>query len=609
MSGMSGAAPEPADLLDRFRSAVDRCPTRIAVAASDGELDFAQLDLRTRRVAARLGARGAGRGSRVGVCVGRGTGLVVALLGVWRAGAAYVPLDPRYPRLRLERMAAEARLDLLITDGGTALAPEGVQVVALDEACTREPEADGRPDSAPSPLDPAYVLFTSGSTGTPKGVEITRGGVASLITALEQAGAYAPLPRVVAWNASVGFDASVQQWTRVCRGDTVVVLDDEDRLRPERLADVLEHRRVDDLDLTPSHWEILREVLLTPRTDGRRLRLFMGGEPVPRSTWREIAAATDRGVLEALNLYGPTETTVDATSAPVTGDTPTIGRGLPGGRVHLLDDRLRPVPDGAAGEIFISGDRVANGYAGHPALTAASFVADPFGPPGTRMYASGDQARRRADGTLEYLGRRDRQEKIRGFRVELGEVERVLEGHPDVTTAHAVVRGRGTAQAHLVLYATTAGSAVPAGELTAFAARVLPDHMLPSAVVVLERMPLTVNGKIDEAALPEPAKGATGGAEQPSGVAEVTARVWSEVLGRAQIRPGDDFFALGGHSLTALAAFKQLRDTLDLPLSIRDIYRHPKLADLIDRLESMRGEQTGGQTRERTTTEGSGSTL
>ncbi|MFJ5034442.1 non-ribosomal peptide synthetase [Streptomyces sp. NPDC088560] len=604
MSGMNGVVHQPADVLDRFRSAVREAPTRIAVRGSDGELTFTQLDLETRRLAAELAAQGAGRGSRVGVCMGRGTRLVVALLSVWRAGAAYVPLDPRYPRLRLDRMVAEAGLHVLIADAGTVISPLGVKTVNLQEPIAPLAEAADPPAMTPSPLDPAYIMFTSGSTGTPRGVEVTRGGVASLIAALEQSGAYLPQPRVAAWNASVSFDASVKQWTRVCRGDTVVVLDEEDRLHPERLANTLDRWQVDDLDLTPSHWEILRDALLTPRTDGRRLRLFMGGEPVPRSTWLEISTAAERGVLEGVNLYGPTEATVDAAFAQIDGDVPTIGRVLPDGKAYLLDDELRPVPDGAAGEIFLAGDRVANGYLGHPGRTAAVFVADPFGEPGTRMYATGDQARKRAEGTLEYLGRRDRQEKIRGYRVELSEVERVLEGHPQVTTAHVVVRGRGTAQAHLVLYATTIGSsAVSADQLKAFATQALPDYMMPSAFVPMERMPLTANGKVDEAALPEPkvvraSRNPTG---QLAGVAEVTTQVWSDVLGRPQIRPSDDFFALGGHSLAALSAFKELRDTLGVPLSIRDIYRHPKLADLIAHLELLRNEQT--------TTDGSGHPL
>ncbi|WP_405776074.1 non-ribosomal peptide synthetase [Streptomyces sp. NBC_00859] len=580
---MSGALRETSDVLERLRLAVRSTPHRIAVHGSDGTWDFALLDEQTRRLAAVLRARGVGRGARVGVCLPRGGGLVVAMLAVWRAGAAYVPLDPRHPRRRLAEVAGRAGLRLLIAEDDAALAPLDVPVLTPG---TLEGPAPQDTPVTPDPRDPAYVVFTSGSTGAPKGVEVTRGGVASLAESLEQAGVYAAQPRVVAWNAGVAFDASVQQWIRVCRGDTLVVLDEADRLDPGRLSAVLERHRVDDLDLTPSHWELLRDVLLTPRPDGRRLRLLMGGEPVPEHTWRELAGATERGVLEAVNLYGPTECTVDATAAWITGDAPTIGHELPGVGLYVLDGALRPVPDGSAGEMFLAGPRLANGYLHRRTLTAQHFLADPYGPPGTRMYATGDRARRRADGALEFLGRRDRQAKIRGHRVELSEVERVLERADDVATAHVVPRGEGAADARLVAYVTAAGP-VPlcVGGLRRYAAEVLPDYLVPTSFVALTRMPLTVNGKIDTAALPEPQEAAPAAGED---IGTYTAALWQTVLRRELIGPHDDFFALGGQSLAALRVLKNLKDTLGLPLSIRDIYRYPVLTDLVAHLESLR---------------------
>ncbi|MCX5202702.1 non-ribosomal peptide synthetase [Streptomyces sp. NBC_00237] len=599
ISSGSGDLRQPTDVLELLRLAVRSDPHRIAVHGPDGTWDFAQLDEQTLRLAAALSARGVGRGARVGVCLPRGGSLVVAMLAVWRAGAAYVPLDPHHPRRRLAEVAGRAGLHLLIAedDGGdgTGPAPLGVPVLMPGTLDGHAPH--DTPPVRSDPLDPAYVIFTSGSTGTPKGVEVTRGGVASLAASLEQAGVYAEHPRVVAWNAGVAFDASVQQWIRVCRGDTLVVLDEADRLHPERLAAVLDRHRVDDLDLTPSHWELLRDVLLAPRPDGRRLRLLMGGEPVPGHTWRELAAATRRGVLEAVNLYGPTECTVDATAAWITGDAPTIGRELPGVRLYVLDDELRPVPEGEPGEMFLAGPRLANGYLHRPALTARHFLADPYGPPGTRMYATGDRARHRPDGALEFLGRRDRQAKIRGYRVELGEVERVLEGARDVATAHVVPRGAGAADARLVAYVTGAGSAPPSAQgLRRYAADVLPDYMVPTSFVVLTTMPLTANGKIDTAALPEPQEdapptaGNAGSAGNAEDTAAFTAELWSTVLRQEVVEPHDDFFALGGQSLAALRVLKKLKDGLGLPLSIKDIYRYPVLADLVAHLESLRAQ-------------------
>ncbi|MEU9075822.1 non-ribosomal peptide synthetase [Kitasatospora sp. NPDC048538] len=570
------------DLLHRLRTAVAAHPARIAVLAPAGEtgtasLDFAALDRRTAALARALRGLGVGRGDRVGVHLRRTADLPVALLAVWRAGAAYVPLDPAYPAERLAFMASDARLAALISADGLPAA-QGVPVLHPDAAAEDgpEPTADDLPGQV-NPLDPAYVIYTSGSTGRPKGVEVSRGAVAALVTALEAAGAYRAEPGVVGWNASVSFDASVQQWARICRGDTVLVIGDEQRADPARTAALLAEHGVTDLDLTPSHWELLRE----PLGGARVPRLFMGGEAVPERTWRELAD----GGIDALNLYGPTECTVDAVTAPISGPGPHLGEPLPGVRLHLLDEKLAPVADGVVGEVYLAGPGLAHGYLGRPGLTAERFVACPFADPsdepGSRMYRTGDQARRGEGGRLEYVGRVDRQVKVRGYRIELGEVEHALAGLDGVRAAAVTVHEPAPGDRRLAGYVT---GAVTAAELTERLRATVPAHLVPSVITVLDAMPLTPNGKVDLVALPAPAAAAAepsaadAGAEGGGGLAEQVAEVWSTVLGVSGVLPTDDFFSLGGHSLAALRVVHLLRRRLGIELQLRHLLDSADLA-------------------------------
>nr|APD71717.1 non-ribosomal peptide synthetase 6 [Streptomyces sp.] len=587
---MVAAMSPPLDPLSRFLKAVREHPDRIAVRGSDEEVTFGELDRRTARLASWLSSRGIGPGDQVGVQLKRSAGLITAFLGAWRAGAAYVPLDPEYPPQRLAFMVDDSGVKILLTESEAEFVPPGVEAVVPSQLVDSQADSTTAHDEVPRGTA-AYLIYTSGSTGVPKGVVATREGVAQLISSLEQTGIYEDKRTVVAWNASASFDASVQQWVRVCRGDTIVVLDDEQRRDPDRLAMVLEENLVTVLDVTPSHWEMLRSRLLPPLPDGRRLRLLLGGEPVPDRTWRELAEAASGNGPQAVNLYGPTECTVDSTAGWITGDSPHIGTALPGSELHILDDALRPVPQGTVGELFIAGPGLAHGYVNQPSLTASCFVPNSFGEPGTRMYRTGDLARWGSSGVLEFVGRGDRQIKLRGFRVELGEIESVLTTHPGVDRAVVVSQEVHSSQQVVAYYIPAGAAALSPERLRKHAAQTLPDYMVPSICVELEKLPLTPNGKLDVEALPKPqnlvSRQETSGSEPEGELEELIAQVFSDVLGRDGISADDDFFALGGHSHMALRVVARLKKNLRLVVPIKEVYQHPRVRDLAQYVEGL----------------------
>ncbi|MFE9928597.1 amino acid adenylation domain-containing protein [Streptomyces sp. NPDC005533] len=591
---------EPTNLVERFLETARTFPGRAAVHAADGALTFEELAGHTARLAAALRALGVRPGDRVGVSLPRGTGWAVAPLAVWRAGAAYVPLDPAYPGERLAHIAADAGLRAVLARPGAAAEWAGglpvldpgpaVPVTAYPDPATAAARADAEPSGrAGHPATAAYVIHTSGTSGPPKGVEVTHANVAALVAGLEERGVYPSGHRVVAWNASLSFDASVQQWVRVCRGDTLVVLDDEDRTDPARLDALLDEYGVTDLDCTPSHWR-----LTGPRLrPGRPLRLLLGGEPVPVAMWRALA---EDPAVEAWNLYGPTECTVDATATRITGAAPRLGEPLAGVRAQVLDERLRPA---ATGELYLAGPGVALGYVGRPGLTASRFVADPFAIDGSRMYRTGDLVRWRADSGLEFLRRTDRQLKVRGFRVEPGELEDRLRGHAAVEAAVAVARTGPDGDTLLAAYCVLApGARVSDAELRRHCEAALPAYFVPSVFVTVDALPLTPNGKVDTEALPPlptaPAAGPESSGRAPEGpLEELIATVWAEVLGRDGVDAEANFFALGGHSLLALRVVSRLKKNAGITLRTKDVYRFPVLADLARHARSVHALTVG----------------
>ncbi|MFJ2510968.1 amino acid adenylation domain-containing protein [Streptomyces griseoviridis] len=552
-------------------------PDAVAVIDEHGSVTYRELDERANRIAHHLTALGAGRDQLVGLCVERTAAMAAGLLGIMKAGAAYLPLDPSYPADRLAYMVQDSGARLVVTQRELRdrLPDTGATLVDLTED---RAALDAHPATATetvvAPEDLAYAIYTSGSTGRPKGVLVSHRGIGNLAAVQARAFDVTPGSRVLQF-ASASFDAAFWE---VCMGllnGAALVLGSKETLAPgEPLASYAAEHGVTHATLTPATVAVLPE--------GRGLpadaTLVVAGE----ASTADLVGRWSRG-RRMVNAYGPTETTVCATiSAPLGGATvPPIGTPIANFRVYVLDDALRPVPAGVRGELYIAGVGLARGYHGRPGLTAERFVANPYGEPGERMYRSGDVARWNTDGTLEYLGRADEQVKVRGFRIELGEIESTLALHPDV--AQAVVVTHNT---NLLAYVSPSGARRPsAGELRAHLAEGLPEHMVPSAVVVLDTLPLTPNGKVDRKALPAPGSvQENAGADRTAprdAVEETLAGVWCEVLGVEDIGVHDDFFALGGNSILAVRAVSRMRAALGTTLPPRILFDTPTIAGLV----------------------------
>ncbi|HEX5872111.1 MAG TPA: amino acid adenylation domain-containing protein, partial [Longimicrobium sp.] len=571
----------------RFAEQAARTPDAVAVEGVDGALTYAELDALSAGVAAALRGRGAGRGSLVAVCAERSVRMVAALLGVLRAGAAYLPLDPEYPAERLAYMLEDSGASLLLLDRALEdrLPASPIGRIVLDDVVPADP-VDADVDAE----DLAYVIYTSGSTGRPKGVMVRHGGVSSFLRSMAEAPGLRADDVVLAVT-TIAFDISVLElFLPLTLGARTVVATREQAADPALLATAIQRSGATTMQATPATWAMLLASGWTPRGG---LRLLSGGEALPRS----VADALQADGAELWNLYGPTETTVWSAAArvPAEGEIP-LGAPIANTTLYVLDPAGNPAPLGVPGELFIGGAGVARGYLRRPALTAERFVPDAFGAPGSRLYRTGDRVRRRTDGALEFLGRVDFQVKLRGFRIELGEIESALRAHPAVAGAAAAVRGEG-ADARLVAYLVArAPDAPPAGaELRAFLRERLPEYMLPSAFVALDAFPLTPNGKVDRKALPAPdAQVADSEGEAPRGATEqVLAGIWAELLGGGAIGRGDSFFERGGHSLLATRLMSRIARLLGVELPLRALFAAPTLAALAAEIEAARASADG----------------
>jgi amino acid adenylation domain-containing protein len=576
-----------------------RTPEAVALVFAGEALTYAELNARANRLAHRLRRLGVGCGDRVGLCLERSAEMVAGLLAVLKAGAAYVPLDPGYPRERLAFMLADSQVRVLLTQSGLpALLPAadggepGPLVLCLDtdqEWLARESSEDPEPFPTGDAL--AYAIYTSGSTGRPKGVENTHRGIVNRLLWMQEAYPLHACDRVLQ-KTPFGFDVSVPElfWPLLV-GARLVVARPGGHQDPAYLAQLIAEQGVTTAHFVPS---MLQAFVEEPGVRFcRSLRLVMAsGEALPFELQARFFARF-AGVAEVAlyNLYGPTEAAVEVTfhrCVPVGArETVPIGRPVANTRIHLLDRHGRPVSLGVTGELHIGGVQVARGYFGRPDLTAERFVPDALGrEPGARLYRTGDLARHLPSGEIEYLGRTDQQVKLRGFRIELGEIEAVLASHPGVREAVVLARSEGSGDTRLVAYLVPRAVRTPEPELRRWLAQRLPDSMVPSELVELEALPLTPSGKVDRRMLPAPPNRAQAALAAPrTPIEELVCGIAAELLGVDELVPAASFFGAGGHSLLAARLAARLRSACGIELPLRDLFEASTLAELADRVE------------------------
>ncbi|MGA5133613.1 amino acid adenylation domain-containing protein [Streptomyces olivoreticuli] len=609
------ARPLPDDRLlhEIFEEQARRIPGATALVDVQGAWTFQELNNRANQLARMLIGQGVGPEQHVATLLPRTGEHLVAMLAVLKAGACYVPLDPEYPVDRLVLMLEDAAPAVLLTDTdhaarlrphcGTTLSLLALDDPAVRATLSRYASVDPGPGDRsvrPSPDHLAYVIYTSGSTGQPKGVAVEHRSLSNLFHG-HLGEVYASQPadghRIrAALTGPLTFDSSWCPVLWMMGGHELHLIDDETRRDPQALVEYVAAQAIDYLEVSPTFCRQLMAAGLLSDGQASRPRIIeLGGEGCDQALWTDLRAVSGTRVV---NGYGPTEGTVYVSYATVADhDRPTIGRPMGNNRVYVLDEGLRPAPVGVIGELYLAGTGVARGYVGRPALSAQRFVACPFGEPGERMYRTGDLVKWRADGVLEYVGRADDQVKIRGFRIEPGEVEAVLAGHDAVGHVAVTVREDRPGDRRLVAYVVAgrdgeAGSDLDPGALRRFATERLPRHMVPSAFVLLDALPLTSRGKLDRRALPAPGDGAAVSRRGPRTVREeLLCGLFGQVLGAPAVGIDDDFFALGGHSMLATQLISRVRSVLGADLDIRTLFDAPTVADLAERLDEAEGRR------------------
>ncbi len=575
-----------------FEAQVDRAPTRTAVTAGAAAYTYAELDARANRIAQALRARGVGRGQRIGLCVERGADMLSAMLGILKAGAAYVPLDPAFPGERLRFMAEDAQLALIVSTSILAepfAIPRERQLLLDADAASIAASPDARLSrdaNAAQPEDPAYVIYTSGSTGRPKGVVVPHRAGVNFLTSMAREPGLEPEDVLVAVT-TLSFDiALLELLLPLTLGACVVIAARDDTLNGESLASLLKERRATVMQATPVTWRLLLEA---GWKGGSGFKALVGGEALPKDLADQLLAC---GV-ELWNMYGPTETTVWSTCGRITGTSRgiSIGRPIANTTVRILDARRSACPIGVPGEICIGGAGVTLGYWNRPELTAERFIPDPFDTaPGATLYRTGDRGCWRNDATLEHLGRLDEQVKVRGFRIELGEIEAVLAEHAEVRKVAVYVWEAGAGDARIVACCVPATEGrVASIELRKYLRAKLPEYMIPQHFLPVSEIPLTPNGKVDRGRLPRPVvleANVQQYAAPSDPVETVIAEVWTRLIRPSRpIGQTDKFFEMGGHSLLGMQALIQMEQRLGVKVSFLTLFQE-NLADLAKRCRS-----------------------
>lgn len=579
--------PRHATIASLFAEQVARTPEKIALHAGGRALSYRELDAQANRLAQRLQAMGVGPDTLVGVAMGRSASLVIAMLGILKAGGAYVPLDPAYPAERIALMIEDSQMPVLVTDAATAMRipagstrPARLQLEEEDAA-----QASAAPvHSTAHGANLAYVLYTSGSTGRPKGVMVEHHNAVNFFVGMDRA--LGREPGVWLAVTSISFDISILElfWT-LTRGFTVVLHGDEGTAT---MAAEMERYGVTHLQMTPS---LARMLTLDARAFAALhplQQMLLGGEAVPASLVHQLRQVF-RGAI--YNMYGPTETTIWSTVGKIqeVGTSVSIGKPIANTTIYILNEAFAPVAVGEIGELYIGGEGVARGYWQRPELTAERFLTLPH-LAATRVYRTGDLARFLPDGSIDFLGRADYQIKLRGHRIEPGEIEARLEQCPGVRQAVVVLREDREGDKRLVGYLVAAGASVErAQELRRALSAQLPEYMVPAAMVFLDALPLTDNGKIDRKALlrlPPPAQAASGAAPAATSDLERTiAAAWQDALGLANVGLEENFFDLGAHSLTVAEVHAKLQQALGRELALVDLFQFTTVRALAKHLE------------------------
>lgn len=570
---------------------VEKTPDAIAVLFEETKLTYGELNQRANHLAHYLIGLGVGPEIRVGICVERSLELIIGILGILKAGGAYVPLDPCFPKERMAFICEDTRIPVLLSQERLieTLPPFTGELVCLDRDWERiSRESNDNPESGAIAENLAYIIYTSGSTGRPKGVQVPHCRVINFLTHVKESLGMTEqdaMPLV----ANICFDISVMElFLPLVSGARLVVASTHVALDGDRLEQMLSGYRITILHATPATWRVLLQAGWSG-LDG--LTILSGGEALQS----DLAAQLRTKGHALWNLYGPTETAIYSSAAAYrpSSDDPavSIGRPIANTQIYILDNRLRPLPVGVAGQLCIGGEGLSRGYLNRADLTAESFVPNPFGSePGARLYKTGDLARYLPDGNIEVLGRIDHQIKLRGFRIEPGEIESVLSEHPGICQSVVLAREDIPGDKRLVAYVVTRGSpAATANQLRAYLKEKLPEYMVPSAFVFLDDMPLTPNGKLDRNALPTPDQSCRGfehGFAAPgTPVEEMIAGIWAEVLKLEEIGIHDNFFDLGGHSLKATQVMSRVREALQVDLPVRVLFEGPTVAELAARVE------------------------